>query len=139
MRIAFRRRPTDHRPGGSPPACFARPCGGRAAGLFSGNVNRGRLYLRAYPERRGGSNVFHLIQHALGRPQTDLYVVGLYNLVDDLDPEEAAALDGLIEKWWDGVILRFAADHLWLLGASDDLALDSVVADIIPLGAKTPG
>lgn len=102
-------------------------------GMFSGNVNVGRLYLRAYPERRCGENVFHQIQRALGRRETDLYVVGLWNLTDDLDVSEAAALGSLIRRWWDRPILEFRADHLWLLGARDDLVLDSAVAQIVAL------
>jgi hypothetical protein len=102
-------------------------------GLFSGNVNVGRLYLRAYPARRNGSNAIHAVQRALGRAESDLYVVGLYNLTDDLDAAEAAALAELIERWWDRPILHFEADHLWLLGSTDDLVLDSTVAEIIPL------
>ena len=102
-------------------------------GLFSGNVNVGRLYLRAYPERRHDRNVFRQIQHALGRPETDLYVVGLWNLMDDLDIPQAAALGSMIERWWERPILRFRSDHLWLLGAADDLVLDSAVSQIVPL------
>jgi hypothetical protein len=102
-------------------------------GLFSGNVNRGRLYLRVYPERRNGANMFHQIQRVLSRPVTDLYVVGLWNLVDDLDPDEATALSSMIERWWNRPILRFEADSLWLLAASDDLVLDSSVCEILPL------
>jgi hypothetical protein len=44
-------------------------------GLFSGSVNVGRLYLRVYPERRDGMNVFRHIQRMLGRRETDLYVL----------------------------------------------------------------
>jgi hypothetical protein len=102
-------------------------------GLFSGNVNRGRLYLRAYPESRNGENVFRQIQRSLGGRETDLYVVGLYNMTDDIDAAEAAALASLIDRWWDRTILRFQADHLWLMGASDDLVLDSAVEETIPL------
>lgn len=102
-------------------------------GLFSGNVNRGRLYLRLYPERRDGENALHLIQRALGRPSSDLYVVGIWNLSEDLDATEAAALAGLIERWWDRPILRFAADELWLMGAKDDLVLDSEVVETLSL------
>lgn len=102
-------------------------------GLFSGNVNRGRLYLRVYPERRRGSNVFHLIQRALNRPPTDLYVVGVYNLIDDLDAHEAAVLSDMIERWWDRAILRFETDHFWLLSATDDLVLDSAVTEVASL------
>lgn len=102
-------------------------------GLFSGNVNRGRLYLRLYPERRDGQNALHLIQRALGRPTSDLYVVGVWNLIDDLDAAEAAALAGLIERWWDRPILRFAAEELWLMGAKDDLVLDSETVETLHL------
>ena len=102
-------------------------------GLFSGNVNRGRLYLRVYPERRKGGNMFHRIQRTLGRPVTGLYVVGIWNLTDDLNPAEATALRDMIERWWDRPILQFEADSLWLLAASDDLVLDSSVWEILPL------
>jgi hypothetical protein len=102
-------------------------------GLFSGNVNVGRLYLRAYPERRAGQNVFRQIQRALGRSETDLYVVGLYNLVDHLSPDEATALSALIDGWWDRPILQLRAESLWLLGSADDLVLDSEVTETIRL------
>jgi phosphatidylethanolamine-binding protein (PEBP) family uncharacterized protein len=96
-------------------------------------VNKGRLYLRAYPESRNGENVFRQIQRSMGCRETDLYVVGLYNLMDDLDAVEAAALASLIDRWWHRTILRFDIDHLWLMGASDDLVLDSAIAETIPL------
>jgi hypothetical protein len=102
-------------------------------GLFSGSVNRGRLYLRAYPESRKGKNVFRHIQRSLGCRETDLYVVGLYNLTDDLDADEAAALASLIDRWWDRTILQLTVDHLWLMGACDDLVLDSTMAELVPL------
>jgi hypothetical protein len=102
-------------------------------GLFSGNVNRGRLYLRAYPESRNGENVFRQIQRCLGCRETDLYVVGLYNMTDDLDAAEAAALAALIDQWWDRPILRCEVDRLWLLGATDDLVLDSAIAGTVSL------
>ncbi|MGX1786413.1 hypothetical protein ACWIGM_06725 [Bosea sp. NPDC055332] len=102
-------------------------------GLFSGNVNRGRLYLRLYPERRDGQNTLHLLQRALGRPTSDLYVVGIWNLNDDLDVAEAAALANLVERWWDRPILRFTAAELWLMGANDDLVLDSEIVETLSL------
>jgi hypothetical protein len=102
-------------------------------GLFSGNVNRGRLYLRLYPERRDAQNALHLMQRALGRPTSDLYVVGIWNLSDDLDVAEAAALASLVERWWDRPILRFTAGRLWLMGARDDLVLDSEIAETLSL------
>ncbi|WP_236846441.1 MULTISPECIES: hypothetical protein [unclassified Bosea (in: a-proteobacteria)] len=102
-------------------------------GLFSGNVNRGRLYLRFYPERRDGQNALHLMQRALGRPTSDLYVVGIWNLSEDLDAAEAALLAAMLDRWWDRPILRFTADRLWLMGASDDLVLDSEIVETISL------
>jgi hypothetical protein len=102
-------------------------------GLFSGSVNRGRLYLRAYPESRAGDNVFRHIQRSLGCRETDLYVVGLYNMTDDLDADEAAALASLINGWWDRTILQLTVDHLWLMGACDDLVLDSMIAESVSL------
>lgn len=102
-------------------------------GLFSGNVNRGRLYLRLYPERRDGQNALHLMQRALGRPTSDLYVVGIWNLSDDLDAAEAAALAAMLDRWWDRSILRFTADRLWLMGARDDLVLDSEIVETLAL------
>ena len=104
-------------------------------GLFSGNVNRGRLYLRLYPERRDGQNALHLLQRTLGRQTSDLYVVGIWNLNDDLDIAEAAALAGLIERWWNRPILRFTADKLWLMGARDDLVLDSDIVETLRLAS----
>jgi hypothetical protein len=102
-------------------------------GLFSGSVNRGRLYLRAYPESRRGENVFRRIQRSLGCRETDLYVVGLYNMTDDLDADETEALASLIDRWWDRTILQFDIDHLWLMGACDDLVLDSTIAETVSL------
>ncbi|MBD2747188.1 hypothetical protein IC232_10840 [Microvirga sp. BT688] len=102
-------------------------------GLFSGSVNRGRLYLRAYPENRMGENVFRHIQRSLGCRETDLYVVGLYNLIDDLEADETAALASLIDCWWDCTILQLTVDHLWLMGACDDLVLDSTIAESVSL------
>jgi hypothetical protein len=102
-------------------------------GLFSGNINHGRLYLRAYPEKRSGANVFQGVQAALGRPKTDLYVVGLYNLIDDLDVAETQALAKIIMRWWDRPLLRMTASDLWLLAARDDLLLHSDIIERLSL------
>jgi hypothetical protein len=109
------------------------PVGVELRGLFSGNVNVGRLYIRAYPERRDGLNLFREIQRIIGCRETDLYVVGAYNLTDDLAPEEASALDHLIRRWWNRPLLRFEARSLWLLGAIDDLVLHGPAAKSVPL------
>jgi hypothetical protein len=102
-------------------------------GLFSGNVNKGRLYLKAYPEKRDGQSVFHLIQKLLGRPATDLFVVGLYNLIDHLEPEEATVLAQIIERWWQVDFLEIMVRELWLLSSLDDLVLDSRIENHISL------
>jgi hypothetical protein len=107
-------------------------------GPFSGNVNRGRIYLRVYPEKRDGLNPIHAVQAAFGRPPGDLYLVGLYNLTDDLDAGETAALAEIIARWWDVSLLRFTVSDLWVLGASDDLVLDSQIADRLALQADAP-
>jgi len=133
---------------GAPPSLGARgreavaalgPIGVELRGPFSGDVNVGRLYLRVYPEKRDGTDVLRLIQRALGRRETGFYVVGVWNLVDDLDAAEAAALATLIERWWDRPLLRFAADRLWLLGATDDLVLDAPIVEDVPLVSSGSG
>jgi hypothetical protein len=108
-------------------------------GLFSGNVNVGRLYLRVYPERRGSENLFGKVQHVLGRPYSNLYLVGLYNLTDDLSPAEASALAALIDRWWSRQIVRLEVTHLWLLWAMDDLVLDAGVAEKVSLTGSFAG
>jgi hypothetical protein len=94
-------------------------------GLFSGNLNLGRLYLPVYPQiLDDGRDALRSVQAALGCPTTDLWLVGLYNLLDDLTPVEAQALDRLLANWWGVPLLRFTVTALWLLGARDDLVLD---------------
>jgi hypothetical protein len=102
-------------------------------GPFSGDRNLGRLYLRAYPERGRAGNACRAVQQAFGRPETDLYLVGLYNFIDDLDAGETSALASLVERWWDRPILRLTVDRLWPLSACDDLVLDGAVEEILAL------
>lgn len=102
-------------------------------GLFSGNINIGRLYLRVYPECRNGADMLAEIQRIMGRPPSGLYLVGLHALTDDLDPAEAASLAKMIDRWWDRPILRLAVDALWLLWATDDQVLDGGVVAYVPL------
>jgi hypothetical protein len=124
---------------GSPPAidraalAAIGPITVEVRGLFSGNINHGRLYLRVYPEKRDGENQLERIQRLVGGRVTGLYLVGLHNFTDDLDAHEAAALAALIERWWDRPILRWQVDALWLLAAWDDLVLEGTVEETIPL------
>lgn len=104
-------------------------------GLFSGNVNRGRLYLPAYPEKRAGRNMLQEVQAAFGRTPGDLWLVGLYNLTDDLDANETAALADIISRWRGQPLLSLTVTELQVMGASDDLVLDAHVEVVLPLGA----
>jgi hypothetical protein len=104
-------------------------------GLFSGNVNRGRLYLPVFPEKRAGRNTLQEVQAAFGRAPGDLWLVGLYNLTDDLDAAETAALSDIISRWWGKSLLRLSVSELQVMGASDDLVLDAHVETVLPLGA----
>ncbi|MCF4129445.1 hypothetical protein [Methylobacterium sp. SyP6R] len=106
-------------------------------GLFSGNINLGRLYLRVYPECRDGIDVLAEIQRIMGRPASGLYLVGLHALTDDLDPAEAAFLAEMIDRWWDRPVLRLTVDALWLLWATDDQVLDGGVLAQVPLTGPT--
>lgn len=104
-------------------------------GLFSGNVNRGRLYLPVYPEKRAGRNTLQEVQAAFGRTPGDLWLVGLYNLTDDLDAAETAALADIVTRWWNKPLLSLTVTELQVMGASDDLVLDAHVETVLPLGA----
>lgn len=104
-------------------------------GLFSGNVNRGRLYLPVYPEKRGGRNLLQDVQAAFGRLPGDLWLVGLYNLTGDLDADETAALADIVSRWWNRPLLSLTVTEFQLMGASDDLVLDAHVEAVLPLGA----
>lgn len=111
-----------------------RPFDVELRSLFSGNVNRGRLYLAVYPEKRGGTNMLQAVQAAFGRAPGDLWLVGLYNLTDDLDAAETAALAGIVARWWNEPLLRLTVTELQVMGAGDDLVLDGAVATALPLG-----
>ena len=69
----------------------------------------------------------------LGERETDLYVVGCFNLMDDLTGDEVVALENIIERWWNRSLLRLELDHLWLLAGKDDLVLDGGVSESLPL------
>lgn len=124
---------------GSPPAidraalAAIGPIAVEVRGLFSGNINHGRLYLRVYPEQRDGENQLARVQRLVGGRDTGLYLVGLHNFTDDLDAHEAAALAALIERWWDRPILRWQVEALALVAAWDDLVLDGGIEETISL------
>lgn len=102
-------------------------------GLFSGNINTGRLYLKLYPQRRAGRNCIATLQQAAGGRDTRLYLAGLFNLTDHLDAEETRQLKHVIDTWWDRPILRLTMREVWVIGAQDDLVLDSRIIQMIRL------
>jgi len=102
-------------------------------GLFSGNINIGRLYLKLYPELRDGRNMCHVLQKALGTPLTDLYVIGLFNFVEELNVSEARELNSFLRRWQDTDIIQLQLDKLWLLESKDHLVLDGAIVSSIPL------
>lgn len=102
-------------------------------GLFSGNLNIGRLYLPLYPEMRQGRNMVHAVQQALGRPPGDMYLAGIYNFTDELTVEETSVLQRLLRQWQDKPLLRFSCDEIWILGGRDDLVLDHDIYEKIAL------
>lgn len=102
-------------------------------GMFSGNLNIGRLYLKVYPEFRDGKNMCHVVQKALGSPLTDLYVIGLFNFVEELNVSEARDLNRFLSQWQDTEVMQLRLDKLWLLKSRDDLVLDGAIASSIAL------
>jgi len=102
-------------------------------GLFSGNLNIGRLYLKVYPEQRGGKNMLHVIQEIFDSALTNLYVVGLFNFVEELTMHEAQELSALLDRWRDTEIVQLHIQDLWLLKSSDDLVLDGGIEQTIPI------
>jgi hypothetical protein len=102
-------------------------------GLFSGNINVGRLYLMVHPEKHTEINAIQTIQKTLARPMTDLYLVGLYNFTDHLTAGETTDLAHVIDRWWTIPLLTFDSDTLWLMSSTDDLVLDSRVETVVQL------
>jgi hypothetical protein len=106
-------------------------------GLFSGNINVGRLYLMAYPEKNSEINDLQIIQKSFARPVTDMYLIGLYNLTDHLTVRETTDLASMIDRWWLIPLLTYDADTLWLMSSKDDLVLDSRVETVVQLSSNT--
>lgn len=105
----------------------------KVRGLFSGNINIGRLYLKVYPEQRDGKNMCHTIQQIFDAPLTDLYIVGLFNFIDELNIEEAQEFKKLLHLWQDVEFLQIEVEELWMLESRDDLVLDGGIAIKIPM------
>jgi hypothetical protein len=104
----------------------------RLGGPFLGTKNVGRLYFTAYPERVDGDDVFGALQAAAGAARTQLYLLGHYNLNDELSGEEAADLADFLARWEGATLAELSCPALALIATHDDLALDSRVITRIP-------
>lgn len=103
----------------------------RLGGPFCGTKNCGRIYFTTYPEQLEEGDSFALLQQVVNAPRTGLYLLGYYNLIDELTPLEAAQLHAFLERWRSAEVAELTASSLLILATHDDLALDShVVARI---------
>jgi hypothetical protein len=95
----------------------------KLTGPFLGSKNTGRIYFPAYPEQRSGDDAFGLLQDALGVPRTRFYVLGYYNLVDELDAAETSALQDIVDAWSSVDMLQVQAGECIIQATNDDLVL----------------
>ncbi|MET0411371.1 MAG: hypothetical protein ABW217_08735 [Polyangiaceae bacterium] len=94
---------------------------------FIGDRNHGRIYFAAYPERVDGDDVFARLQDAVGARRSGMYLLGYYNLLDELDATEARALFELLERWQSATLAELTASSLQVIATHDDLALSCEV------------
>lgn len=93
---------------------------------FIGDRNHGRMYFAAYPEQRD-DDVFARVQDAVGARRSGLYLLGYYNLQEELDASEAGALYELLERWRGATIAELTVTELRVIETHDDLALSCKV------------
>ena len=105
----------------------------RLGGPWIGSMNTGRIYLPVYPERKGPEDSLQLIQRSLNWPETRLYVVGLWNLTDHLDPVETSALKDFLTRYRDTIFSEILVEELWLSTTHDDMALSSQNRNVVRL------
>ncbi len=96
-------------------------------GLFNGNLNTGRLYLKIYPEVRGQENTFQAIQQAAGKAASAMWLAGYYNLHQELNAEQTQALAATLTQFSDQILLQQTCSELWLLATYDDFALSAKI------------
>ena len=107
------------------------PLSFRLGGPLAGNKNLGRLYFPVYPQTVDGEDAFGLIQDVIGRPRTRFYVVGYYNLVDELDATETAELARWLDSWGPATVLETKLSALIIQATNDDLALSGRPVTVI--------
>ena len=96
-------------------------------GPFQGTRNTGRIYFPVYPQNIRGEDPFALIQKSIGVAPTKLYLVGYYNMSQELDPLETRELAELIDRWRDRIVVTTTIPFLELYATNDDLALSARV------------
>jgi hypothetical protein len=107
-------------------------------GPFLGSKNTGRIYFPAYPENVDGQDVFGLIQDALGVARTRFYVLGYYNLAEELAAEETSALQHIVDEN-QAEVLRVQSEACFIQATNDDLVLSGrAVIAIDASGAVRP-
>ncbi|CAI2488722.1 hypothetical protein [Serratia plymuthica] len=99
----------------------------RLGGLFMGPVNTGRLYFKVYPQTSAGGHIFGEIQSLLGLKQTQFFLVGYYNLIDHLDPQETQELAAILERFRHETLWEEELSELWLISTHDDLVLSGKI------------
>ena len=105
----------------------------RLGGPWIGAKNHGRVYLPAYPERREKGDALRLVQRSLNLPETRLYVVGLWNFTDHLNPAETEFLEHFITRFGETTICEFLVEELHLEATHDDLVLSGQTRNAIKL------
>lgn len=108
----------------------------RLGGPYVGTKNVGRIYFPAYPEKLGDSDCFAMMLSALGRRSSDFYLLGYYNLIEELTEGEANHLRHILSVWSDATLVTLAAERLAITATHDDLVLDSRVHSEIALEKK---
>ena len=105
-------------------------------GPFQGNRNTGRIYFPVYPQNIRGEDPFALVQKSIGVAPTKLYLVGYYNMSQELDPLETRELAELIDQWRDRIVVTTNIPFLELYATNDDLALSARVHAKISAGGR---
>lgn len=102
-------------------------------GLFLGAFNTGRMYLAAYPERRGGSHPLAEIGHLLGARPRDVFLCGIFNLNTELDALQTRSLQEIADAYWGRTLVTMEVRRVDIMWSYDDLVLDSGVWSSIDL------
>ncbi len=100
----------------------------RLGGPINGAKNTGRIYYTAYPEKRNGLNQFHMLLDALGKPRTDLYLIGYYNLFEPLDEMQTTELAAALQAAAAEPMMETTVKGLWVMATNDDLCLSGRIA-----------